>query len=234
MAAEGHLTRSGANALAFMVNVNGPKSAREREFVLETKETIVFGYKATDKDIKCRDYQFVPGEWHEHKGELSLCENGFHFCEQPSGPWSYYHKKETRIWKVEARGVLETPREPGADFKLVCSKIRLVEEVVVDGYSNTGNSNTGYSNTGNWNATNYSAGYFCQENAAVICFDTDTGMAREEFNKRFGLLASDLGYGLLGDAEIDFSRFAELPGITQEKLASLHAAFIAAREDKKS
>jgi hypothetical protein len=114
----------------------------------ETPRKIVTGYKATDANIKCRDFQFTPGEWHEVEGELELCGNGFHFCEQPSGPWAYYSAQGTRIWKIEADDVLETEWEPGADRKCVARRIRLVEEIVPDGDGNTGDGNTGDGNTG--------------------------------------------------------------------------------------
>ena len=46
-------------------------------------------YKGTDKDIKCRGYQFTPGvEAVEDKAEL--CESGFHACEAPLDVMSYY------------------------------------------------------------------------------------------------------------------------------------------------
>ncbi len=119
---------------------------------------MITGYKATDKDIKCRGYQFTPGEWHECEGDLELCGNGFHFCEQPSGPWAYYSDPTTRIWKVEAEGVLDAPTEPGATAKKVARRIRLVEEVVIGGDCNTGNRNTGNRNTGNRNTGNRNTG----------------------------------------------------------------------------
>ncbi len=70
---------------------------------------MMFGYKATDKDMKCRDVQFELGKWFECEGELVECQNGFHFCEQPSGPWAYYGEEGTRLFKVECEGVLDRP-----------------------------------------------------------------------------------------------------------------------------
>ena len=46
-------------------------------------------YKGTDKDIKCRGYQFTPGvEAVEDKAEL--CSAGFHACEAPLDVLNYY------------------------------------------------------------------------------------------------------------------------------------------------
>ena len=116
------------------------------------------GYKATDADMKCRDFEFEIGKWYEVEGELEMCANGFHFCQQPSGPWAYYTQKGTRVWKIEAEEVLDLPFAPGADYKYVARRIRFVVEVIATGYSNTGDSNTGYSNTGNSNTGNSNTG----------------------------------------------------------------------------
>ena len=121
--------------------------------------TVVLGYKATDPYIRCRGYQFVPGEWHEAEGPLVLCGNGFHFCEQPSGPWAYYSEPDTRLWRVEADMILDAEWEPGADRKRVAGRIRLVEEIVPDGHGNTGDGNTGYRNTGYRNTGDGNTGY---------------------------------------------------------------------------
>jgi len=90
---------------------------------------IVKGYKATDKNMKCRGFQFELGKWFKHDGEIAMCESGFHFCEYPSGPWSFYNDKDTRMFKVEARGVLKGD-DPGADLKHVAMEICLVEKTV--------------------------------------------------------------------------------------------------------
>jgi hypothetical protein len=117
------------------------------------------GYKATDKNLRCLDFQFVPGEWHVIEGDIELCARGFHFCDHPSGPWAYYDDPETRIWKVEAEQVLDLPTQPGADHKRVCKRIRLVEELRIVGNYNTGDRNTGYRNTGNYNTGDRNTGY---------------------------------------------------------------------------
>jgi hypothetical protein len=115
------------------------------------------GYKATDKDMTCQGFQFELGKWYEHKGELEFCKSGFHFCRYPSGVWAYYNKDGTRVFKVEARDVIEE-YTPGADLKLVCREIRLVSEIEITGHSNTGDSNTGDSNTGDRNTGNWNTG----------------------------------------------------------------------------
>jgi len=113
-------------------------------------DVIVKGFKATDKNMQCRGFQFELGVWHKHNGEIAMCESGFHFCEYPSGPWSFYSNEGTRIFKVEARGVIKG-EGPGADLKHVAMEIRLIEEILFTGGRNTGDRNTGYGNTGDRN-----------------------------------------------------------------------------------
>jgi hypothetical protein len=137
------------------------------------------GYKITDKDMKCRGYQYELGKIHilDNEKPLIECGNGFHFCEQPSGVWGYYNTG--RVFEIEAWDVLDTNFQPGADYKRVCRKIRFIREVKIDGnrntgyrntgdrntgdrntgYGNTGYSNTGYSNTGDRNTGDRNTGY---------------------------------------------------------------------------
>jgi hypothetical protein len=120
------------------------------------KGQIIKGYKATDKNMRCRDHQFEIGTWYECEGELSLCNNGFHFCEYPSGPWSYY--SNGRLFECEAEEVLLSSG-PGSDIKHVAKRIRLIKEITVDGAGNTGDRNTGDRNTGNWNTGDGNTGH---------------------------------------------------------------------------
>ena len=58
------------------------------------------GYKAFDKDWKCRDFQYKIGETYElpEGQELKICQCGFHFCKNPIDVFGYYpFKDETMI-----------------------------------------------------------------------------------------------------------------------------------------
>ena len=120
------------------------------------------GYKATNADMTCQGFKFELGKWYKHEGEVELCKSGFHFCVHPSGPWSYYSDKTTRMFAVEARDVIEE-YTPGSDLKVVCREIRLISEIIPDGdrntgYRNTGDRNTGDRNTGSWNTGDWNTG----------------------------------------------------------------------------
>ena len=47
-------------------------------------------YKATDKDMKCRDFQYELGKTAEVEGDIELCKNGLHACEMPLDVLGYY------------------------------------------------------------------------------------------------------------------------------------------------
>ena len=116
------------------------------------------GYKATDKNMRCQGFQYELGKWYKQDGEIELCKKGFHFCVHPSGPWSYYRDIGTRVFKVEAKDAIEE-YTPGADLKIVCREIRLIEELKPIGDRNTGDRNTGYGNTGYRNTGDGNTGY---------------------------------------------------------------------------
>ena len=210
------------------------------------------GYKATNADMTCRGFKFELGKWYKHEGEIKQCESGFHFCVHPSGPWSYYNDKGTRLFAVEARDVIEE-YTPGSDLKVVCHEIRFLSEIIPDGdrntgYMNTGNrntgdrntgygntgdmntgdGNTGYRNTGNGNATNHSAGFFCVKEPKVVSFDKQTKLTHKKFQDKYPE-ASHLGERLLSDAPFDYKEFSKLPGWTLKKCKALHQRFIDGR-----
>jgi hypothetical protein len=52
----------------------------------------VEGYKGTDRDMKCRGYQFEMNKVHEMEegANVKLCEGGFHLCEKLKDVFYYY------------------------------------------------------------------------------------------------------------------------------------------------
>jgi len=131
-----------------------------------TESIKMTGYKATKADMTCQPdknkpaFQFEMGVWYEVEGEIEECKNGFHFCEHPSGVWSYYSDADARVFKIEAEEVLPKKSSPGADRKRVCRRIRLTEEMTFRNPSNrnSGDYNTGYHNSGYRNSGNRNSG----------------------------------------------------------------------------
>ncbi len=218
---------------------------------METQETVehklvagtVTGFKATNAGMQCRGFQFELDKWHDLENDepLGLCANGFHFCKAMSGVWAYHDDSGTRVFKIEAEQVLDLPETPGADYKLVCRRIRLVEEVAIGGDGNTGDGNTGNGNTGDWNTGDWNtgdgntgdfqSGFFCQTESTVLVFDVDSGMTRQAFLGKHGGKVFDLGLALHRTEPIDFDSFSDLPGITPEKLKSLHEKHLAEKQN---
>ena len=82
-------------------------------------------YKGFDKDLKCRDFQFEIGKSY-HEDTASLCETGFHACENPLDVFSYYPPDKSRYCKVMLDGVTE---ETENDSKRCGTDIRVESEV---------------------------------------------------------------------------------------------------------
>lgn len=118
------------------------------------------GYKIFNKDLTCRDFQFEIGKRNklDNDNELEECKNWFHFCKYPSGVWNYYRKG--RIFKIRAYEVLETQQTPGANYKMICREIELVEEIEITDISNTGYCNVGHYNSGNCNSGDFNSGNY--------------------------------------------------------------------------
>lgn len=81
------------------VKVSEPK----KEPITEETWVWIEGYKATDKDMKCRGYQFELGKMFTHEGELVGCKSGFHFCPELGDCFRYYQIGDgNRYFKVRA------------------------------------------------------------------------------------------------------------------------------------
>lgn len=86
-------------------------------------------YKGTDKDIKCRGFQYKLGETAVFDGEPHLCKAGLHACEQPIDVLNHYAPNESRYFEADAEEVTDE-REPN-DSKIVAKKMTLKAEIGV-------------------------------------------------------------------------------------------------------
>ena len=94
------------------------------------KETKLTGYKAFDKDWKCRGMQYKVGESYEHDGDIKLCNRGLHFCENPLNMLSYYPIVGSKFAEVEAEGVSD---ETAEDSKRVSKSLTIKSELTLEG-----------------------------------------------------------------------------------------------------
>lgn len=149
---------------------------------------IMKGYKAFNEDLTCIDFHYEIGKEYEIEGELELCRNGFHFCENIADCYTYYPVKDTtRICEIEASGEIIT-----RDMKKFCaSKIKILSEITdtrkkcnIDksstgylnvGTYNTGNHNVGACNSGSCNTGNFNSGDSNTGAGNIGCYNSGSG-----------------------------------------------------------
>ena len=74
-------------------------------------------YKAFDKNMRCRGFQYEVGKEYDMNGDIQCCKRGFHACESPMGVWDYYDMLTSRFAEVEQSGEISTE----ADSTKICS-----------------------------------------------------------------------------------------------------------------
>ena len=89
------------------------------------KSKTIVGFKGFDESWKCRDKQYVVGKSYTHVGKVKLCEQGFHFVENPLDIFDYY-PPTSKFAEVEASGV---SAEESSDSKLVAKKLKITAEI---------------------------------------------------------------------------------------------------------
>ena len=87
-------------------------------------------YKGTDKDMKCRGFQFDLGKEYVEE-EAKLCEKGFHGCEYPLDVFAHYGPAGSRFFVADLDVV--TDERESCDTKLVGTKIKLRAEIGIAG-----------------------------------------------------------------------------------------------------
>ena len=110
----------------------------------------VDGYKGTDKDMKCRDFQYEIGKVYDMPDDAKIkeCESGFHLCLNLKDVFEYYSVwKNNRFFKVRALVREEDVAAYGTDpmcgslyslpsisrkDKLVAKSIVFTDELTID------------------------------------------------------------------------------------------------------
>lgn len=86
-------------------------------------------YKGTNKEMKCRDFQFELGKEYVEE-EAKLCDKGFHGCEYPLDVFVYYAPADSRFFVADLDGVTDEEED---DSKRVGTKIKLRAEIGIAG-----------------------------------------------------------------------------------------------------
>ena len=181
-------------------------------------------YKGTDKDMKCRGFQFELGKEYE-EAEAKLCDKGFHGCEYPLDVFAHYAPADSRFFVADLDGV--TDEMESDDTKRVGTKIKLRAEIGIPGIvkaaveyikekaessdnqtgdcsaaTNTGDwsaaTNTGYrsaaTNTGNWSAATNTGNRSAATNTGYRSAATNTGDRSAATNTGNRSAATNTGY----------------------------------------
>ena len=177
----------------------------------------IAAYKGFNQDLKCRDFQFEIGKTYKHKGDVSVCNSGFHACENPLAVFEYY-PPTSRFAIVKCAGKISKDIN---DKKIACGELtieaeiwlpELISEAVewihsrVDlenkKISNTGDgsvaSNTGYgsvaSNTGDGSVASNTGDGSVASNTGHQSVASNTGYKSVASNTGDGSVASNVGY----------------------------------------
>ena len=147
-------------------NVSLPKSFIDTIFPSEYK-----GYKVTDKNMRCRGFQFELNKEFNCGGDVKICEMGFHFCKKLSNCFKYYSfNPNNRVFEVIGTGNFDFEGD-----KVCFSKIRFTRELnwyeVLE-----------LSNSGNWNSGDSNSGYFNTLNGKVRIFNIQTDIDFNDFD----------------------------------------------------
>ena len=94
------------------------------------KSNPIIAYKGFNGDLSCRGFQYKIGKEYCLEGELELCANGFHACQNPLDVFVYYPMSSyTRYAMVELFGDVDFAID---NEKLCATNIRIVKEMSID------------------------------------------------------------------------------------------------------
>lgn len=165
------------------------------------------GYKALYKVLTAKNgFQFKIGKQYIIDGNLEICKNGFHFCQNIIDVFGYwkFDKENTVVCEVEASGKIVQEGTKYCAEKITLIRIldwKEIENVINadnagirnsgyrnsgdynSGSYNSGSYNSGYSNSGSYNSGYYNSGFFNTNEPTVRLFNTDSGLTFKEFYK---------------------------------------------------
>ena len=180
-------------------------------------------YKGTDKDMKCRGFQFDLGKEYVEE-EAKLCSKGFHGCEYPLDVFSYYSPANSRFFEADLDGVTgekeDDSKRAGTKIKLraeigiagiVKAAVEYIKEKAESSKNQTGNcsvatntgtcsvtTNTGYrsaaTNTGNCSAATSTGDRSAATNTGNRSAATNTGDRSAATNTGYCSAATNTGY----------------------------------------
>ena len=98
-------------------------------------EKVITSYKAFDKNMQCRNFQYEVGKEYEMDGEIKCCNRGFHACKSPMEVWDYYDMLNSRYAEVEQSGKIEKEEN---STKVCSSRIKIKAKLKIADIINIG------------------------------------------------------------------------------------------------
>lgn len=98
-------------------------------------EKVITSYKAFDKNMQCRGFQYEVGKEYEIDGEIKCCNRGFHACKSPMEVWDYYDMLDSRYAEVEQSGKIDAEEN---STKVCSSRIKIKAELKLADIINIG------------------------------------------------------------------------------------------------
>ena len=96
---------------------------------------VITSYKAFDKNMKCRGFQYEVGKEYEMDGEIKCCNRGFHACKSPMEVLDYYDMFHSRYAEVEQSGKIDKEEN---STKVCSSRIKIKAELKLADIINIG------------------------------------------------------------------------------------------------
>lgn len=132
----------GINWLDPLTSTTKPEDKGEEEWIWVT------GYKGTDKDMKCRDYQYEMNKQHDmpEGSDIVMCYSGFHFCDKLKDVYGYYSVQDgnrffevkalVRRWKKDGYYKVEQRSDKMVAKSIVFTRELTIEEIFDARYDN--------------------------------------------------------------------------------------------------
>ena len=166
---------------------------------MKKKTNEITAYKGFDQDLKCRDFQYEIGKTYKHKGEVSVCNSGFHACENPLAVFEHY-PPTSRFAIVKCAGKISKDIN---DKKIACGELTveaeiLLPELISEGvewiHSRVDLENKKISNTGNYSAASNVGNWSVASNTGNYSAASNVGYKSVASNVGDNSVASNTGY----------------------------------------
>ena len=166
---------------------------------MKKKTNEITAYKGFDQDLKCRDFQYEIGKTYKHKGEVSVCNSGFHACENPLAVFEHY-PPTSRFAIVKCAGKISKDIN---DKKIACGELtveaeiwlpELISEAVEWIHSRVDLENKKISNTGHHSVASNTGHQSLASNTGDESVAGNTGDESVAGNTGHQSVASNTGY----------------------------------------